>query len=96
MKLKHWAGYGTMNAKKTSLIRYPNGMTELKIRLSANHEQRLDRDDAYDVAEKLVKRFDKAFADWREITSIRTTLGEENGVETCDYTITYITPLSVR
>lgn len=98
MKIKHWAGYGSMNAQKVKLERLPNNMTGLHIRISGNHERGLRHDDRYDIADKLVKRFDKAFVDWRDITGVTIKSGYDKalGCEVCDYFISYVTPCSAR
>ncbi len=64
MRIKHWQGYGTVDAKKIT-----GDGTTLHIKVSGNHEWGLRRDDLYDLFNWLVKRFDKAetdFQDWRK------------------------------
>jgi len=91
MKIKHWQGYGLVNARKISHSTN-NGITSLHIRVSGDHEQTLERNDRYDVANWLVKKFDKSFVDWRTITSVQTNLSYANGEEVCDYVISYTDP----
>ena len=90
MKIKHWQGYGSVNAVKTSRIA-DKGIVTLKIHVSGNHECGLERTDAYDVANWLVKKFDKTFQNYRNIISISTESGYDmhEDMDTCDYTICY-------
>lgn len=88
MKIKHWAGYGCVTARK---IKDP-GCT-LHIRVSGNHECGLRRDDPYDLCNWLVKRFDKSVTDtiaWIHSHPI-VDICEGWTVEedTCDYYFTY-------
>ena len=88
MKLKHWQGYGTVNAKKISKTE-KNGVTTLKIRVTGNHECGIERNDKYDVKNWLVKRFDKSFDDKKCIIDLTLIPSSEDGVDVCDYIITY-------
>ena len=92
MKIKHWQGYGCVNAKKISM-KNNNSKTVLHIRVTGNHECGIHRNDNYDLFNWLVKKFDKtytSYADWHRLhPSIDITDGYENGVETCDYIFTY-------
>ena len=88
MRIKHFQGYGTVNAEKKSKT-VKDGMTKLVIKVSGNHEYGLYRDDKYDIANWLVKRFDKNFTNYRNIQSISIVPGMNNGVETAEYTIEY-------
>ena len=93
MKIKHFAGYGTVNATK---VKDDN---TLHIHLAGNHEWGLNRNDTYDVFNWLVKKFDKAwkngdYFDWRLLNPQMTIInGYEkiNGIdtETCDYIFNY-------
>ena len=60
MKIKHWQGYGTVNAVKESRT-VRDGVVTLTIKVTGNHEWGLVRDDEYDLINWLVKRFDKSF-----------------------------------
>lgn len=91
MIIKHWQGYGRVNARKINLST-KNGITCLHVRVSGEHEQTLERNDRYDVANWLVKKFDKRFVDWRTITSIQTHLSHSGNEEICDYIISYTDP----
>lgn len=61
MKIKHFAGYGTVTAQKIK----DSGCT-LHIRVSGNHEWGLVRNDEYDLFNWLVKKFDKTVTDYVE------------------------------
>lgn len=95
MKLKHWQGYGSINARKISETVNGNIAT-LKIELKGNHEYGLSRDDKYDIFNWLLnggKRFAKACSSYRDIISIDITedyVRENNEIiDTALYTITY-------
>lgn len=62
MKLKHWQGYGCVNATKEKCDR----SEYLHIKVTGEHEYGLERDDFYDLHRWLVKRFDKSAADYLE------------------------------
>jgi len=60
MKIKHWAGYGSITAN--SIFRKYNSFSkeyEIIIQVQGNHEQGLVRKDEYDILNWLLKRFDK-------------------------------------
>ena len=69
MKIKHFAGYGSVEAKKTSARKLPNGTRELVITVTGNHERGIERDDSYTLFWWLVKRFDKKVKSDRDIVS---------------------------
>ena len=87
MKIKHWQGYGTVDAKKLGRKTYA-GLVQLTIKVTGDHEWGLVRDDEYDLVNWLVKRFDKNFRDQR-LKSYGINPGIENGHETCVYTFVY-------
>ena len=58
MKIKHWAGYGCVNASKVK-----DSACTLHVRVEGNHEQGVVREDPYTLYLWLVKRFDKSAAD---------------------------------
>lgn len=62
MKIKHWQGYGTVNAKKIS-----DKNNRLVIEVSGNHEWGLYRNDDYDIYNWLVKRFNKNIESYSQI-----------------------------
>ncbi len=88
MKIKHWQGYGCVNAKKISMTTNSDGKTVLKVQVTGNHEYGIETDDDYTVNNWLIKRFDKTANNPRHI-DIHTQTSFQNGVEVCDYTITY-------
>ncbi len=73
MRLKHWQGYGTVDARKTALRNNDDGTRTLQVTVKGMHEYGLVRDDAYDVHRWLVKRFVKDCPDYRNIRSMRIT-----------------------
>lgn len=88
MKIKHWQGYGTVNA-----VRVKDRSCTLHIRVSGNHEWGLERNDTYDLYNWLIKRFDKSVPDylsWRRTASVVINdRYDGNDVEVCDYMFTY-------
>ena len=93
MKIKHWQGYGSIEAKKIKK-QTKGGVTDIVIKLSGNHECGLERKDDYDIARWLLpyfdkKEFPKGTANYRKIIDMTLTPGYENGVETCEYAIQY-------
>lgn len=86
MKLKHWQGYGTIDAKRVSNKKNKNGTKTLVISVTGMHEYGLVRDDAYDVFRWLVKRFAKDCPNYRSITDL--SIHEPSGSEAV-YTVTY-------
>lgn len=91
MKLKHWQGYGSVDATKIRKT-VQRGIVTLIVKVKGNHECGLRRDDHYDLANWLIKRFDKTFKDYRSIQNVSIRETEENGVDVCVYTFTYDTP----
>lgn len=65
MKIKHWAGYGSVTARKVS---YKDNV--LVVEVKGNHERGLVREYKSDVFDWLVKRFDKMHNDYADIESI--------------------------
>lgn len=98
MRIKHWQGYGCVNAKVTrqSFNTWSN-LREITIEVKGNHEYGLDRsDDKYDVFNWLLKRFDKNVVNMsdRIIKGIEfqylPSVRENNcDVERAQYTIVY-------
>ena len=93
MKIKHWAGYGCVNARKIS-----DGSCTLHVRVEGNHEQGLIRSDSYDLYNWLVKRFDKSVPDvttWLKshpLVDLRPDFRTDpvlGVIDTCDYYFTY-------
>ena len=92
MKIKHWQGYGSVNAKVVE--RRLSTLTQLrmvKIRVWGNHEYGLDRsDDYYDVNQWLLKKVAKVDIDSRNIQEIKFEYVQDiDGQEAAEYTITY-------
>lgn len=86
MKLKHWQGYGTIEARRLSNKKNPGGTKTLEVLVTGMHEYGLVRDDAYDVYRWLVKRFAKDCPDYRSIVNLRI---RENAPDEALYVITY-------
>lgn len=63
MRIKHWAGYGCVNARKIN-----DGQAKLHVRVEGDHERGVKRDtwDAELLCNWLVKRFDKSVTDTTE------------------------------
>lgn len=89
MRIKHWAGYGSVNAK--AIKRTLNTQTNTKtiiIEVSGDHERGLKRYDEYDVYNWLLKRFDKTCDCARKIKSIKIDT-RYNPCEIATYYIEY-------
>ena len=89
MKIKHFSGYGTVEAKKIKKS-VKNGITSMHIQVKGNHECGLEPPyiDNYDVFNWLLKRFDRSVTDYTSIKSVKTDdryLDRKGGVEVCDY-----------
>ena len=95
MKIKHFAGYGTVNAEKIKMERAGNGCTFLHIRVTGNHEQGLRRSDEHDLYNWLVKRFDKSLKDFVDfhkrypVIQIKSGYNADTKQEFCDYIFAY-------
>lgn len=68
MRIKHWAGYGTVNAKKVTdyhHCRYARKFRVIQIEITGDHERGLCRYDGYDIHHWLGKYFakDKTYKD---------------------------------
>jgi len=61
MKIKHWQGYGKLDAKvlKRETISVVDNKKRIVIEISGNHEYGCVRDDKYDIKNWLLDRFDK-------------------------------------
>ena len=92
MKIKHYQGYGTVTANKISKS-VKDGICTLKIHVEGNHECGLVRNDAYDLSNWLIKRFDRSFTNYHSIVGMECydDYKKVNGidVEYCDYTFRY-------
>lgn len=97
MKLKHFAGYGSVEVTKKSKTKvtdvYGNTKTKLVLQVKGNHEWGNVRDDIYDVRRWIFNRFEKNFNDndWDIKMSIQDDYVRENGidVEVATYTFIY-------
>lgn len=95
MKLKHWAGYGSVQAEKVERsYNTKTGCNRMVIKVSGLHECGLDRSRyKYDCFNWLLKRFDKKVAnlDDRIIDKIDYTESWDstNRVDIAYYTFTY-------
>lgn len=93
MRIKHFAGYGSVQAKKVSKTNAGNNKTKLVIEVTGNHECGLVRDDIYDVRRWLFNKFEKNFNgnDYDISMLIEDDYVNENGlnVEVATYTFVY-------
>ena len=93
MKIKHFAGYGSVQAKKVSKTNIDENKVKLVVEVKGNHEWGLVRDDIYDVRQWLFNRFEKNFNgnDWEISMTIKDDYVNENGidVEVATYTFIY-------
>ena len=67
MKIKHFQGYGSVNAKREAL--YDDALV---VHVWGPHEWGLELNDKYDVFNWLVRRFDKRRTDYSEIAEVTT------------------------
>ena len=97
MRVKHFAGYGSVEVKKVSKKPITNGYgenkTEMVLCVKGNHECGLVRDDAYDVKRWIFDKFEKNFKgdDYDIDMSVQDDYINENGidVEVATYTFVY-------
>ena len=93
MKIKHFAGYGSVQAKKVLKTKIFGGKTKLVVEVKGNHEWGLVRNDIFDVKSWLFDRFEKNFqGDEYDIDmSVEDDYVSENGidVEVAVYTFIY-------
>jgi GH18 family chitinase len=97
MRIKHFAGYGSVEAKKVSKTtftdEYGEKKTKLVVRVKGNHEWGLVRDDIYDVKRWLFDKFEKNFLgeEYEISMSVVDDYVNENGldVEVAVYTFVY-------
>lgn len=88
MKIKHFAGYGCVNATKVK-----DNTCRLHVKVKGNHEWGLGANrtwDEYGLFNWLVKRFDKKIElnDFHH-AKIEAEPGYEDGTETCDFYFWY-------
>jgi len=96
MRIKHFAGYGTVEATKVSKrkVGVHGELTNVVIKVVGNHEYGIYRTDKYDIVNWLGKRLIKDLTDDRCITCMTVTPSYEKGtngtdVDVCVYDITY-------
>jgi hypothetical protein len=99
MKIKHFSGYGCVNAVKTAETKafdnwfsdYP--VKRVTIKVTGEHERGLHRNDKYDVYNWLVKRFCKDCKSYRDIIDLQimSVYEIENNAfkDVCTYIIDY-------
>ena len=92
MKIKHFAGYGSVTAKKVSKTSVGD-KTKLVIEVKGNHEWGLVRNDIYDVRRWLFEKFEKNFKgnDYEISMTIHDDYVRDGNtiVETATYTFVY-------
>lgn len=93
MKIKHWQGYGFVNAeciKKQNLSTLSDAKI-MQVKVKGDHEWGLIREDAYDVKRWLLERFDKSAKELspRDVFVHCNYLPSEDGVECALYEIAY-------
>ena len=97
MRIKHFQGYGFVNAKKERSYTRTNEYYEkekvLVIHVWGNHEWGIERNDTYDIFNWLVTRFDKSVESYMDITDMTTNDYYEKNAEGldeehCVYTLT--------
>lgn len=95
MRIKHFMGYGSVNAKvvekglKTDVA---NGLLRkyLKINVWGNHEYGLVREDKYDINNWLVKKVAKVDINYQQIEDIDwNAIPDIDGQEAVQYIIKY-------
>lgn len=88
MKIKHWQGYGTVDAVKA--YRYvKDGYVYMSINVTGDHEWGLVCDDEYDLKNWLIKRFDKNFKDQKIQYSFESGDDPYSDNECCVYYFVY-------
>ena len=90
MRIKHFSGYGTVNAKKISKTENDKHVL-LVVKVTGDHEWGLTRPfhDPYLIANWLVAKFEKSAFDYLSV-NYDCLSGYENGLkEYAIYTITY-------
>ena len=93
MRVKHFAGYGSVKVTKKSKTKLANNKTKLVLQVKGNHECGNVRDDIYDVRRWIFNKFEKNFTgnDWEIQMNIEDDYVRENGidVEVATYTFIY-------
>lgn len=97
MKVKHYAGYGSVEVKKQSKVNFTdmfgNKKTKLVLVVKGNHEMGIVRNDIYDVKRWIFDKFEKNFkGEYYDINmSVKDDYIKENGVyvDVAEYTFIY-------
>lgn len=94
MKIKHWQGYGSVNATCVAkeMVSALADVRIIHIKVKGNHEWGLIRDDVYDVKRWLLDKFDKSAKDLNPYHDVRVKVElqpSENGEEVAMYHIAY-------
>lgn len=92
MRIKHFMGYGSVNAKVVGKsLNTATGLRTLIINVWGNHEYGLDRsEDYYDINNWLVKKVAKVDIDYRKIESVDCNyISNIDGQEAVQYIIRY-------
>ena len=87
MKIKHWQGYGAVDARRLETRTNADGTRTLCVKVSGRHEYGLVRDDPYDLHRWLVRRFARDCPGYRDITGV--TVQEAGDGSEALYLITY-------
>lgn len=88
MRLKHWQGYGCVNAKRIEYTINQDRTKTIKIEVTGSHEYGLVRNDRYDIHRWLMTRLAKDCPDYRAITDMTIDTPDDT---TAIYVITYRT-----
>ena len=88
MKIKHWQGYGCVNAKKISKAKSGQNV-RLVVEVSGNHECGLIRNDVYGVHKWLLSRFAKDCAAPGDVLNMQIVSDESGDVDVARYEFTY-------
>lgn len=98
MKVRHFAGYGSVEVKKVSkktiiMNEYGDKKTEMVLSVKGNHEWGLVRNDIYDVRRWIFNKFEKNFngQDYEINMTIKSDYIKEGSidVEVATYTFMY-------
>lgn len=96
MKIKHFQGYGCVNAKVVKKVTDTSTHCDgyitktLVIRVWGNHEYGLVRNDIYDINNWLVKKVAKVDIDYKQITTLLYEyIDDIDNQEAIEYTIKY-------
>lgn len=86
MRIKHWQGYGCVDAKRTAKRVNSDGTVFLEITVTGEHEYGLERNDVYDVHRWLLSKFAKDCPGYRDVRSLSIESPDE---KTAVYKIVY-------